>query len=285
MANKVTITVEPSEGHHETLIVQDAFHQAIDIFNLLTDDTDRNVVWKLDRVSMDSPFICQGLPVDTRTGAGAHTAVAQRLKVVARNFERIVSGQDFDDAFPKDKIKTVQKLLKRNTNGIGRTTAKFFEGSEPLEITQETANRYFTNVVEPAESLHSYLFSRTSRQEHGSIEGRIVDIGTDYDAPAIHLEEHKTGQKIWCRINVNDASRLAEEIRAVHVWEHNRVRVKGVVNYDEEGRTTRIIGGSVGFIMEEIPYGLDKLEDSDFTGQYPIREYLDRLQENEFGDQ
>ena len=283
MTVKVTFTVEPSESHHDILTIQDAFQQVIDFFDLLTDEMDENVVWKLDMASTNSPFMCQGEPVDKRTWAGAQAIAEPRVKVVERNIARIISGQDFDDAFPKDKIDTVRKLLKRNLNGISRTTAKFFDDSEPLEITQETANHYFNKVAEPSESLHSYLFSRTSRQEHGSIEGRIVDIGTDYDFPAIHLEEHKTGQKIWCRVNASVVDNLADKIRAGHVWGHKRVRIRGIVNYDDEGRTIRVIGGSVGYI-EEIPYDLDKLEDSDFTGQYTVREYLDKLQENEFGD-
>ena len=279
---EVTFTVEPSEEHHDILTIQDAFQQAIDFFSLLTDDEDGNVVWNLTMASTNSPFTCQGRPVDVRTFAGAEAAVEARVKIVQHNFGRIASGQDFDDSFPKNKIEIARKILRRNTNGIGATTAKFSEKEEPLRINQDTAKRYFSNVLAPVESLHSYLFSRTARREHGSIDGRIIEIGTDYDFPAIHLEEHKTGRRIWCRINGETASRLGDEIRAGDAWGHKRVRVRGTVNYNAEGDTIRILDGTVAFI-ETTEIDLNKIEDKNFTEGYAVSEYLDRLQENEFG--
>ncbi len=282
MANKVTFTVEPSDSHHDVLTIQDAFQQAIDFFDILTDDSDKNVVWKLEMASTNSPFTCQGEPVDTRTWAGAHAAVAPRIEAVERNFGRVARGMDFDDTFPKDKIETARKLLKRNTNGIGKTTAQFREKSAPFEITQEDANHYFREFLKPKESLHSYLFSRTSRKEHGSIEGRIVAIGTDYDSPAINLEEHKSGRNIWCRVSRATAEHFGSEISAGDAWEHRRVRVRGVLNYDAQGKTIRVVEGTVVFIGET-DVDLDKLDDGSFTEGYSVREYLDRFQENEFG--
>jgi hypothetical protein len=90
------------------LTVQDAFQQAIDFFDLLTDDDNSNVVWKLEMASTNSPFTCH---VDTRTWAGAYDAVTPRLEVVERNYERLSQGLDFDET-----IETARKILKRTTN-------------------------------------------------------------------------------------------------------------------------------------------------------------------------
>ena len=175
---KIRITVVPPDAHPDVLSVQDALQQAIDFFNVLTDDSDRNVVWNLTLASTNSPFTCEGEPIDLRTMATAYGAMADRIDIVEQNFRRIADGDDFDERFPKDKLETARNLLKRTTNGVGGIRARFANRTEDLSISQQDAKHYFEEVLAPAESLHSYLFSGTSRKEIGSIEGRIVDIGT-----------------------------------------------------------------------------------------------------------
>ena len=282
MVRKITFTVEPPDAHHDVLTIQDAFQQAIDFFNILTDETEKNVVWKLEMASTSSPFTCQGEPVDVRTWAGAYNLVEERVKIIEHNFARVAEGKDFDDAFPRDKLDVARQILNRNMNGIGRTTISFSEGEEPIEISQEIAKGYFETVLAPAESLHSYLFSRTSRREIGSVEGRIVDIGTDFNDPALHLKEHNTERHIWCRVSPETAEQLGTEMKAGDVWAHRRVRVHGAISYDEQGNIIRVRDGNVAFI-ESTTVDLDKIEDKEFTGGYSVSEYLDRLRENEFG--
>jgi hypothetical protein len=282
LARKVTFTVEPSDEHHDVLTIQDAFQQAIDFFDLLTDPADKNVVWKLEMASTNSPFTCQGEPVDARTWAGAHALVEDRVRVVERNLKRIAEGKDFDDDFPREKLDTARRLLRRNTNGIGRTTAVFSDDAEPVEVSHEIAEQYFVSVLAPSESLHSYLFSRTSRREIGSVEGRIVEIGTDYDMPALHLEEHNTGRRIWCRISSEIADDLGSEMKAGDAWGHKRVRVHGALNYDDNGEVLRVVNGRVTYI-ESDTVDLDRIEDDGFTERYSVSEYLDRLREGELG--
>jgi hypothetical protein len=282
MSRKITFTIEPAEGHHDILTIQDAFQQAIDFFDLLTDAAEKHVVWKLEMASTNSPFSCQGEPVDTRTWVGAYGIMEKHIEVVERNLTRVARGEDFDDTFPRDKIEVAHRLLRRNTNGIGRSLAGFSEETPPVEISQHTARRYFKEVVAPVESLHSYLFSRTSRKEVGSIEGRLIDIGTDYDTPALHLEEHNTGRRLWCRISPATREQLSEDMKAGDVWKRRRIRVRGTLNYDNEGSVFRVMDGAISFI--DVPeVNLDKIEDANFTGGYPIVEYLNRLREGDLG--
>ncbi len=282
MPRKVTFTIEPADGHHDVLTIQDAFQQAIDFFDLLTDEAEKHVVWKLEMATTSSPFSCHGKPVDTRTGAGAYGSVEGRIEVVERNLARIARGEDFDDSFPREKIEVARRLLRRNTNGIGRSVARFSDEVAPIEISRDAAKRYFQEVVEPVESLHSYLFSRTSRKEVGSVEGRLIDIGTDYDAPALHLEEHKTGRRLWCRISPATLERLGNDMTADDVWKRRRIRVRGTLNYDNQGNIFRVMNGSVAYI--DVPdVDLEKIKNDDFTDGYPVNEYLDRLREGEFG--
>ncbi len=283
MARKVTFTVEPSKAHHEILTVQDAFQQAIDFFDLLTDEADEHVVWKLEMASTNSPFTCQGEPVDVRTWAGAYAHVEERVSIVERNFRRIAEGKDFDDAFPREKIETARRMLRRNTNGVGLTRATFAEDEEAVEVSQDTAKRYFEQVLTPAESLHSYLFSRTSRREVGSLEGRVVEIGTDYDAPALQIKEHNTGHPIWCRVSPGKVQEIGSEMKANDVWSRRRVRIRGTLNYDNDGSVLRVLNGTFTYIDDVAPADLDQLQDREFTEGYSPSEYLDRLRENEFG--
>lgn len=284
MAKKISITIEASEEHPDVLTVQDALQQAIDHFEMLTDDSNKNVVWNLTLASTNSPFTCEGEPIDLRTMAGAHAVVQERIAVVQRNLQRVADGKEFDESFPRDKLEVARRFLKRNTNGIGKTTVTLSEDDRPIAITQSVAKAYFEDVMEPAQSLHSYLFQRTSRREVGSIEGRIIDIGTDYDSPAIHVEEHKSGRQFWCRIGGATEEQLADEIKAGDAWKHRRVRVRGTLNYDNAGKVIRVVDGSVAFI-DVGTVDLDKVADRGFTGGYSVSEYLDRLQENEFGQQ
>jgi len=145
-----------------------------------------------------------------------------------------------------------------------------------------SANRCFGEILAPVESLHSYLFPRTSRREVGSVEGRLVDIGTDYNEPALQLEEKNMGRRFWCRVSVATRDEISVAMAAGDVWQHKRVRVRGTLNYDEQGKVIRVVDGAVVFIQPP-EVDLDKIEDSEFTEGYPVNEYLDRLRENEFG--
>jgi len=282
MTRKVTFTVKPSAAHHDVLSIQDAFQQAIDFFDLLTNEAEGNVIWRLEMASTNTPFTCQGEPVDTRTWAAAHTLVEERVQAVEQNFVRLAEGKALDDSFPKEKVAVVRRMLERNRNGIGLSVARFSEEAEPVQISQDTANRCFGEVLAPVESLHSYLFPRTSRREVGSVEGRLVDIGTDYDEPALQLEEKNTGRRFWCRVSAATRDETGADMAAGDVWQHKRVRVRGTLNYDEQGKVIRVVGGAVVFIQPP-EVDLDKIEDSEFTEGYPVNEYLDRLRENEFG--
>ena len=283
MLRKCTFTVEPSESHHEILTVHDAFQQAIDFFDLLTDESDQDVVWKLEMASTNSPFTCRGEPVDVRTLAGAYALVEERVSIVERNFRRIAEGKDFDDTFPREKIETARRMLRRNTNGVGLMRATFAEDEEAVEVSQNTAKRYFEQLFTPAESLHSYLFSRTSRREVGSLEGRIVEIGTDYDAPALQIREHNTGRPIWCRVSPGKVQEIGSEMKANDAWSRRRVRIRGTLNYGNDGCVLRVLNGDLTYIDDVAPADLDQLEDREFTEGYSPSEYLDRLRENEFG--
>lgn len=282
MKRRVRITVQASPDHPEILTVRDALQQVLDFFDILTDDATPDVKWKLTLASTNSPLTVEGEPIDMRTHAGAYGSVEAWVAVVERNFARLASGQNFDDSFPREKLAVAKRILQRTTNGIGATVTKFSDEAEMITIATGDARRYFSEIDNPVQSLHSYLFSRTARREYGSVDGRIADIGTDYGQPAIKLVEHRSGREIWCRIDTKTQEVLAEDIKARDVWDRRRVRVRGALNYADDGKIVRILDGTVAFI-EPTKTTVDELADSSFTEGYSVAEYLDRLRENEFG--
>ena len=68
-----------------------------------------------------------------------HAHVEERVSIVERNFRRIAEGKDFDDTFPREKIETARRMLRRNTNGVGLMRATFAEDEEAVEVSQNTA--------------------------------------------------------------------------------------------------------------------------------------------------
>jgi hypothetical protein len=275
MERRTKIIVEAPAEHPHVLDVRDAMQQVLDFFALLSDESEKNVVWNLAAATTNSPLTVEGEPIDLRTNAGAYNAVQTKVEIIARGLAPVARGEDFGDEFPRDKLDTA-------LNGVGATNFDFGGDEERIVISTPIAKRFFDEIESPVESLHSYLFSRTSRQEYGSVEGRVVDIGTDYEMPAIQLREHKSGRLIWCRIDPASRGALAETVNAGVAWDHRRVRVRGALNYDDNGKVLRVVNGTVSYI-DYTEKELKDLEDDNFTSTYSISEYLDRLREGDFG--
>lgn len=282
MIRTISITVEPSSEHPEILDVRDAMQQVLDFFDLMTDQNDRNVVWNLTFASTNSPFKAEGAPVDLRTNAGAFAAVSAHVEKIERGMSRIIAGEDLEADFPREKREVVARILKRNLNGIGATKINFGAGRAQLKIVEETAARSLEIVESRGDALHSYLFSSFARREVGSVEGRIVDLGTDYDEPGLRIREQKSGREFWCRIDAITREELESKLTAGDVWAHRRIRVRGTLNYNHDGKLTRVFDGKITYISPP-EVTLEQLRDPEFTEGYSAAEYLERLRENDFG--
>ena len=144
-----------------------------------------------------------------------------------------------------------------------------------------------TDVIMPkakriGDEEYDYLFATFARKEIGAIEGRIVDLSTDYDEPSIKLKEHRTGREIQCRISPEARDEIQNSLTAGDVWTHRRARVRGVINYDPNGKIVRVYEGRIAFINPD-DTSVGDLHDPNFTGGLPAYEYLDNLRENEVG--
>ena len=275
------ITVEASPDHPEILDIRDAMQQVMDYFELLTDRGQSNIVWNLVFASTSSPFTTEGVPVDLRTNAPAYGQVRDHVATIRRGFARLQEGKPLDDDFPVEKREVAKQILKRNLNGIGRTAIDFGDDAV-YEIGPQQAARSLAVINGEDDEEYDYFFSTFSRKELGSIEGRIVDLSTDYDEPAIKLKEHRSGREIQCRISAEARDEIENSLTAGDVWTHRRARVRGMINYDPNGKIVRVYDGRIAFI-EAKESEIRDFRDPDFTGGLAAYEYIDKLRENELG--
>lgn len=275
------IVVEPSAQHPDVLSIPDAMEQVLDFFDLLTDQDNTNVVWRLTSASIGSPFVVEGTPVDLRTNVAAYSAVEQHVRIIERSFNNIAAGDPLDRDFPPEKIKSAERLLERNTNGIGRTECQFGFDAPAVEIEPHIARRSLSVIRKEPDLLYNYLFSTFARREVGSIEGRIVDVGTHYEKAAIHVQEHSTSRSIWCQVDERTLDQVEKRITAGDVWHHRRVKVSGELSYDIHGDLARVFGGRVDYI-DANDVRIEDLHDPNFTEGLSAHEYLNRLRDNDF---
>ena len=240
-----------------------------------------HIVWNLVFASTNSPFTAKGAPIDIRTNASAYGEVRDHVTAIKRGFARLQEGKPLDDDFPEEKRDITKQILKRDLNGIGRTAVDFGDNTV-YEFGPRQAERSLAVIDGLDDEEYDYLFSTFSRKELGSIEGRIVDVGTDYDEPAIKLREHRSGREIQCRISTGARDEIETTLTAGDVWTHRRARVRGIVNYDPNGKIVRVYDGRIAFI-ETKGTEIRDFRDPDFTGGLPAYEYIDRLREDELG--
>ena len=273
------ITVSASRDHLDVLDVRDAMQQVQDYFDLMTDSNLRDVVWKLVSASAASPLTVEGVPVDLRTNVSATGLIGPHVKKIKTGLTRLRAGKDPGSGFPKEKQDTTVRMLQRNLNGIGTTALTFDDADARVDFDRETARRALDVIKGREDALYSYLFQTFARREVGSVEGIIVDLGTDYEEPAIHLLEKKSGREIWCRMDKEGLPELGRTITAGDVWRHRNVRIRGELKYDANGNLTRVFNGTIRFVDPK-DVSIADLHDPDFTGGLPACEYLDRLRED-----
>jgi len=127
-----------------------------------------------------------------------------------------------------------------------------------------------------------YLPADRERTEHGSVEGVLVDVGTDYNQPAIRIVERKSGREIACRVDQSVIDEIAQAASFRDVWEHRRVRVRGKIVFDQHGKVVRVYARSITQITPRT-MTLRDIEDADFTGNLTTLDYIEKLREGTLG--
>lgn len=273
---KVSITVEPSAAHPHVLDVKDAMQQVLDFFELLSADEDRvSYVWNLVFAGTNSPFRAEAEAVSLDPTVNITAIARSRVSEASEFLNDISQGRNPTHKLGKRRLDAAKKIMRRNTNGVGRTIARF-ERRPDLLLTPSIATRALA-VFETFEAdTFGLLPAKRDRMEIGSVEGTLVDVGTDYNQPAIHIRERKSGRTVTCRVDQILMDQIAKSADFVDVWEHRRVSIRGKIYYDAAGNITRVHARSISRISpREMTF--HDLEDRGFTGDMDTAEYVDWL--------
>lgn len=287
MAEKVTITVRASGAHPDVLTVQDAMRQVLDLFELLSPDEDKQgqFAWRLSYASTNSPFTAQGEAVSLVPDVDI-TVIAKTQKAeFVRNLSSIGKGE-IPDRFKSGKQAEILKgLLRRNLNGVGSTEVRLYDDAMPLVVTPRFAEAAIYNLAVKENALPQVelRFGR-AREERGTVDGYFLDVGFHYNQPAIRILDRKTKSVLWCRIDEATRDKIAAEADYNDVWNKQRIRVKGRIRYDRDGRIAQVIASSLERVKSS-KTGLDALHDPDFTSGLSTAEYLDLLREGSLAKQ
>lgn len=279
MTQQLVVSVDASSERPDLMTVQDVFTHVLDLFQLVGESdlaSSGEVVWRLVSVNMNSPLTVTAEAVPARPGiAIEHLAIRQKA-AFASNYLELKTGH-IPAAWSRSRD-TVSRFLARNRNGIGRTTvdASVVPGDMPITLTKQDAD-----LVVAAVAVNAPQMLRTKEQV-GSIEGRLVLIDTHYGQPAIQIEERKTRQLVWCVVPEEFQHQISESASIEDVWRGSRVVVRGKLTYGSDGRISRVVASAISRI-DPVDMADSAIADPQFTGGLPISEYLDRFRDGKLG--
>lgn len=281
---KVTVTIQAPAEHPDVLDIRDAMQQVWDFFDLLSGDDDRDTLaWNFTYAATNSPFTAEAEAVSINSDIDITPIANARISETSKYLTDLRTGTRPSKNLTKRRRLAARKVFTRNTLSVGKTTVRFSLSTAPeVILTPATAQASLMTSQLQESSEVKYLADDRERQEYGSVEGRIVDVSSDYNHPAIRIEERKSGREINCRVGQEVIDAIANATSLKDVWEHRRVRVRGIVSFDASGQVTRVYAKSVTPIVPRSMTHRD-IEDKDFTAGLSTEVYLEKLREGELG--
>ena len=276
---RVTITIRSDLGEDGPLTVGEALRQVVDFFELLTTAQGENaaaVNWRLVSVTKSSPLQATAEPFAVVAGVDV-TAVARLAKrAVYSAFDEITSEGTVPrwlDASAREKIR---HILARNTNGIGRTDIKLDDHSPVMMLVTKKAHAGLA-ALDRAEADIVASEPDLTKSEIGSIEGNVADATTFRKQPALRIRDRRTNAEVLCVFSDELARRTADH-RWREVWDGERVRVYGRIQYNRKGVPASIRADDITEIRpRELSYS--DIADPNFTGGLGPVEYLESEQD------
>jgi hypothetical protein len=271
---RIKITVRASGAHPDVLTVQDAMRQVLDIFDMI--ESIPGVEWRLVHATTNSPFFVEGEAISLEPSVDVSVVARSQKQNLARNLREITKGRPPLD--PDFRVKPAKRFLNRNLNGVG-TTEIDLELGEPITVTPRVAQE----AIHVLEHRPTNLYDITSaREEIGSLEGTLSEVGTYYNYPAIRIIEGRTKDPLWCRLSTELQEEFQDKASFADVWRHRRVFVRGRIKYNVDGEIESVFASDIRQI--DVPeVSLDAIRDPDFTGGLSIGEYLDRFRDGALG--
>jgi hypothetical protein len=271
---RIKITVRASGAHPDILTIQDAMLQVLDVFDML--EKVPGVEWKLHAATTNSPLHVEGEAVSLEPSVDVTVIARAQKQQLAKSLREITHGRAPAD--PDFSIKNAKRVLNRNLNGVGSTEIDFEDG-ELITVTPKIAKE----AIEVLESKPAAFFDApTAREELGSVEGTLQDVGTHYNYPAVRIFESRKKESLWCRLSAELQGEFQDKTTYADVWQHRRVIVRGRIKYGEDGEIVFVLATDIRRI-DGREVSLDELKDKDFTGGLSVVDYLDRFRDGALG--
>ena len=188
MSEKLIISLDASKDRPETMTVQDVFTHVLELFQLVSDsdpDLQGQIEWRLVSASMNSPFTVTAEAVAAKPGVLVDDVAMRQKRAFRTNYSELRVGR-MPRAWSNPKNReTVSRVMARNRNGIGTTSIDYGIKSDigPILITAEDA----VAATVPVATIRE---ERKTKDQVGSVEGRIIQVATHYHQPAILIDVH-----------------------------------------------------------------------------------------------
>ena len=248
--------------------------QVLDIFEMLENNAP-GVQWKLISASTNSPLSIEAEATSFEPSVDVTVVARAQKQHFVRNFREVVRGELPPD--PKFKTAAAKRVLVRNTNGVGITDIDL-EMGEKISLTPSIARDAIAAFQKKPENLYD---TSVAREEIGSVEGRLSDVATHYNHPAVKITT-RSGVEIWCRLSQELQDKFEDKATYRDIWQHRRVIVRGRVKYGVDRSIDYVFATDIRQI-EPPEVTLENIADRSFTGGLPIGEYLDRFREGTLG--
>lgn len=274
MPERIKITVRAPGAHPDVLTIQDAMHQVLDFFAMLRRVP--GVEWHLAQATTNTPLLVVGEAVSFSPAVDVSVVARTQKLELARSLSEIESGRaPADPDFPAHIAK---RFMARNLNGVGVTEIDL-ENGVPIVVTPKVAALAIDVIERKPAALYE---SAGAREEIGSIEGTLNDVGTHYNHPAARIIEARTQEAVWCRLTDELQREFESKATFNDVWRHRRVMVRGRIRYDENGQFVSVLASDIRK-LEPPHVTLSDIRDPNFTGGLSTAEYLDRFRDGALG--
>lgn len=273
MPERIKMIVRESSAHPGVLTIQDAMQQVLDFFGMI--EPMPGVEWALINASTNSPLFIEAEARSFEASVDVSVVARAQKNSVARNLKEITAGRPpVDEDFRVSKAKT---FLARNMNGVGATEIDL--ETEVIKISPALAKvglQALGKIKDPLYQLPS------ARDEMGSLEGTLHDLGTHYNHPAVRILESRRKVFVWCRLSPDLQEELQDRTRYKDFWLHRRVVLRGRIWYGGDGDVDYMYTDDITRIPDKA-VSLEQIRDPDFTGGLSVAEYLDRFREGTLG--
>jgi hypothetical protein len=280
VSQKLIVSVDASRDHPNLMTVQDVFAHVLELFQLVNESdpaAQGEIVWRLVSASMNSPFTVTAEAVAAKPGVRVDVVARRQRRAFRDAYSELRAGR-LPRVWSTPKARdTVSRVLARNRNGIGSTRIDYgLKTEKPIVITPDEAAAGVAAIVADT------LAPRKTKEQIGSIEGKLVQVATHYNQPAIQLIERKTDAEIWCVVPEQFIHEISEHTSVEDVWKESRVIVRGTIHYGTDGKISRLVATDVRRVLpREVPD--DSIADRNFTGGLSVTEYLEKLRDGTLG--